>query len=144
MTIDVKNADEFQHLLDSIVRELVDANIVFKLHMDLVSSLDRFDGAMKESWTFWSLTLQSTLDAAIFRLCKIYDQNMGSLHLRSLLETVKSNPQLFAPEEYAKRVGKDTEIGRMLAQDPPVLDPNQLAKDIEFSTADEIHLSSNL
>jgi hypothetical protein len=113
----IGDAVEFQRLLYSLVRELVDANIVFKLHSDLERSVDKFENAMNESRTFWLLTLQSTLDAAAYRLCKIYDQRADGTNLRSLLKTLQSQPELFLPEEYAKRV------------------PAQLARDVEFATA---------
>lgn len=129
MVLDISDAVEFQRLLDSLVRELVDANIVFKLHLDLDRSAERFAAAMDESWTFWFLTRQSTLDAAAYRLCKVYDQNSDIVNLRNLLETIGTHPRLFLPEEYAKRVNAK------LAEDPPNLDPAQLAKDIAFTTA---------
>ncbi|HTC17368.1 MAG TPA: hypothetical protein VK695_16305 [Steroidobacteraceae bacterium] len=125
----IGDAVEFQRLLYSLVRELVDANIVFKLHSDLERSVDKFENAMNESRTFWLLTLQSTLDAAAYRLCKIYDQRTDGANLRSLLQTLQSQPELFLPEEYAKRVPAQ------LAEDPPALDAAQLARDVEFATA---------
>jgi AbiU2 len=125
----IHDAVEFQRLLDSLVRELVDANIVFKLHSDLERSLARFRAAMNESWTFWFLARQATLDAAAYRLCKVYDQSSDSVNLRTLLQTIEARPELFLPEEYAKR------IDAKLAEDPPDLDAAQLTKDITFATA---------
>jgi hypothetical protein len=138
MVIKIHDAVEFQRLLDSLVRELVDANVVFKLHSDLERSRARFDQAMNDSWTFWFLIRQSTFDAAVYRLCKIYDQNPQSVNLRSLLATIEAYPDLFLPEEYAKRVDAQ------LAEDPPKLDPVQLAKDIALATADSNPLVKNL
>lgn len=138
MVLDIHDAIEFQRLFDSLVRELVDANIVFKLHMDLDRSTARFGAAMDESWTFWFLTRQSTLDAAAYRLCKVYEQATDSVNLRNLLETIQARPERFLPEEYAKRVHAK------LAEDPPNLDPAQLAKDIAFATAASNPLVKNL
>jgi AbiU2 len=129
MVLDIRDAVEFQRLLDSLVRELVDASIVFKLHLDLGRCSAKFRAAMNESWTFWFLTQQSTLDAAAYRLCKVYDQSTDGVNLRNLLETIAAHPEQFLPEEYAKRVDAK------LAEDPPDLDSAQLAKDIAFATA---------
>jgi AbiU2 len=129
MLLGIRDAVEFQRLLDSLVRELVDANIVFKLHLDLERSTSRFRAAMNESWTFWFLARQATLDAAAYRLCKVYDQSIDSVSLRTLLQTIEAHPELFLPEEYVKRGDAK------LAEDPPDLDPTQLAKDIAFATA---------
>jgi hypothetical protein len=138
MLMDIRDAVEFQRLFDSLARELVDANIVFKLHADLERSAARFRTAMNESWTFWFLTRQATLDAAAYRLCKVYDQDSATVNLRSLLQTIATRPQLFLPEEYAKRADAK------LAEDPPNLDPAQLAHDIAFVTAASNPLVQNL
>jgi AbiU2 len=138
MLMDIGDAVEFQRLFDALVRELVDANIVFKLHTDLDRSTARFGTAMDESWTFWFLTRQSTLDAAAYRLCKVYDQSSDAVNLRNLLETIQARPERFLPEEYAKRVHAK------LAEDPPNLDAAQLAKDIAFATAASNPLVKNL
>jgi hypothetical protein len=138
MVLDIRDAVEFQRQFAALAKELVDANIVFKLHLDLDRSAARFRAAMNESRTFWFLTRQSTLDAAAYRLCKVYDQNTAPVNLRNLLETIEAGPERFLPEEYAKRVAAK------LAEDLPNLDPAQLAKDIAFATAASNPLVQNL
>src|SRR5262249_43655250 len=101
-------------------------------------SFARFGAAMNESWTFWFLTLQATFDAAVYRLCKVYDQHVDGVNLRNLLRTIEAQPELFLPEEYAKRVDAK------LAEDPSRLNASQLRRDIAFASADGNPLVRNL
>jgi hypothetical protein len=64
MAIQVRNSAEFKRLVEALVLELVDANIAFNMHMNLIEAhvQDR-TRAMQEIWTFWSLTIQGTTSA---------------------------------------------------------------------------------
>jgi hypothetical protein len=80
-------------LLKVLALELVDGNIRFLMHMDLIKAYEAsigHGGVMRESWTFWSLTINSHIDSAIFRLCRIYDQHKTNLGMRGLLHNAIS------------------------------------------------------
>jgi hypothetical protein len=128
MAIPIRNSAELQRLLVAIAKELVEANIFFRLHMDLIAASREFADEMNESWTFWDRTIASHLDAAILRLCKIYDQKPRNLGLFGLLDTVRANPHLFSAEEYTKRM--EGRAPNLLIDGPPILDLPTLETDI--------------
>lgn len=80
--------------------------------------------------TFWDRTITAHLDAAILRLCRIYDQKRRNLGLYGLLDTIRANPHLFSPEEYAKRM--EGGAPNLLSDGPPILDLQILAQDIVY------------
>jgi hypothetical protein len=105
MAIQVRDSTEFKRIADAIALELVDAIIAFSMHTDLIAAYEGDSGeVMRQAWTFWSLTIQGHLDSAVFRLCRIYDQDDTNLGLRGFLHTIQSNQHLFSKEQFATRV----------------------------------------
>jgi AbiU2 len=134
MAIQVRDSAEFGRLLQAISLELVDANIAFRMHTDLIAAYESGSGAaMRQAWTFWSLTIQGHLDSAIFRLCRIYDQKTSHLGLRGLLHTIQSNQHLFSKEQFAARV-QDRQYAKALIADFDPLDTTQLEADMQYVT----------
>ena len=95
MPIPIKTAEEFRRLLTTLTDELVDANIHWQLYSDLALAGTKYAREFNQARTFWGLTVSAHLDAAVFRLCKIYDQHRDGLNLRSFLETVQLNHSVF-------------------------------------------------
>jgi AbiU2 len=129
MAISVRDSKEFQRLLEAISWELVEANIFFRMHMDLIKAASRFQREINEARTFWDRTITAHLDAAILRLCRIFDQNDRNLGLGALLDTILANPHFFAPKEFARRV-EGRPAAEALTAEPPILDRAQLDRDI--------------
>lgn len=131
MAIQVRDSAEFQRLLHTLALELVDANISFKLHTNLIAAYESDRGeAMRQAWTFWSLTIQAHVDSAILRLCRIYDQDDKNLGLRGFMHTIQSNPHLFSKEQFAARVqGRPHLLGAFAP-----LDPKQIEVDMAYVT----------
>ena len=73
MQLNIRHEEDFGKLLDSLADDLVQANIHFRLYEDLQKSIPEFVSIFNESNTFWHLTFRSHLDAALFRLCRVYD-----------------------------------------------------------------------
>jgi hypothetical protein len=134
MAIEVRNSTEFQRLLHAIALELVDANIAFRMHSDLVAAYQSQSGeAMRQAWTFWALTIQGHLDSAVFRLCRIYDQDDKNLGLRGFLHTIRSNQHLFAKEQFAARMQGRAAADELIAAFEAV-DPQQIETDMAYAT----------
>ncbi|MCU1314918.1 MAG: hypothetical protein JWN63_240 [Candidatus Acidoferrum typicum] len=132
MAIQVKDSIEFQRVLEAIALELVDANIAFRMHTDLIAAYEQeFGTELRQSWTFWSLTIQGHLDSAVFRLCRIYDQDDKNLGLRGLLETIRSNPHLFSKEHFSKRM-QGRPAAEELVADLAQLDHKELERDLAY------------
>jgi AbiU2 len=134
MAIQVRDSAEFQRLLQTIALELVDANIAFKMHSNLIAAYESESGeAMRQAWTFWSLTIQAHLDSAVFRLCRIYDQDDKNLGLRGFMHTIQSNPHLFSKEQFAARMAGRAHAESLIGAFAP-LDSRQMEVDMGYVT----------
>lgn len=131
VAIRVTSSEEFGKLLDALAGEIVSAGWHFKLHKALSSASTEYHLEFAQSPTFWSLTFAAHLDAAIVRLCKIYDQHNVSLNLRNFLDTISENLSLFEIAEFRDRF-KDNPFVESLAQDPRKPDTAQLQADISL------------
>jgi AbiU2 len=134
VAIAVRDSTEFQRLVHTLALELVDANIAFKMHTDLIAAYESEGGdAMRQAWRFWSLTIQGHLDSAVLRLCRIYDQDDKNLGLRGFIHTIKSNPHLFSKEQFAARMAGRDHAERLIADFAP-LDSQQIEVDMAYVT----------
>ena len=124
---------QLQSLLDNLARELVDANIHWKLRQDLSAQIEPYAKELNQSTAFWSLTFQAHMDAAIFRLIRIYDGNSKALSLRNLLDTMADNLSVFDDEQFRERL-KDNPFVDSLAAETRKPDEDQLRLDIAYSS----------
>ncbi len=133
MEIKVKSSDELNKLLKALAHEIVDANIIFRLHRDITSSIRENVRAFSQSNTFWHFVFKSFNDACFMRLCKIYDQESKSLNLFNLLETIKININYFEKENFKKRL-RDNPFVNSLAECDRIPNNEQLKTDIWFAS----------
>jgi len=127
--ISVKDSAEFKRLLKVLSDDVVDAHIHYGLYHDLVEAIGKHPLVVHQSSVFWSYTLQAHLNSSVYALCRAYDQNMKSLHLRSWLITIQENLHLFDEEEFCERL-KDNPYVASLARDSRKPDATVLADDI--------------
>ena len=129
--ISIESDEQFKHLLGSLAQELVDANIHWKLRKDLEDQIRPFSDEFNQTATFWSLTFQAQLDAAIFRLVRIYDGNTHALSLRNFLDTIVANLQIFDVDRYRDRLKGNPFVDSLTdkAEQP---NADQLSNDIAF------------
>ena len=59
MEIKIKSAEQFDGLLNALSGDIVDAEIFFKLHSDLLISIPDYKEVFNEANTFWSLTVRA-------------------------------------------------------------------------------------
>jgi hypothetical protein len=134
LAIQVRDSADFQRILRALALELVDANISFKLHTNLIAAYEAEDGAaMREAWTFWSLTIQAHLDSAVFRLCRIYDPKNTHLGLRGFMHTIQSNQHLFSRKQFAARMAGRACADSLIEGFAP-LDQGQIEVDMAYVT----------
>ena len=131
MAIAVRNPEQLRLLLVALANEIVDANIFWKLHKNLQITAATFQREMNQAPGFWGLTLQAHLDAAVFRLCKIYDQHKDGLNLQSLLETIQANSHVFSEKDFRERL-KGNSFVDSLAADARAPNQEQLTADIAY------------
>jgi hypothetical protein len=134
LAIQVRDSADFQRILRALALELVDANISFKLHTNLIAAYESDSGeAMRQAWTFWSLTIQAHVDSAILRLCRIYDQDDKNLGLRGFIHTIQSSPHLFSRKQFAARMEGRANSDSLIKAFAP-LDPKQIEVDMAYVT----------
>jgi hypothetical protein len=131
VAIAIQNPEQFRRLLVALANEIVDANIYWKLHKDLQIAAATFQTEVNQAPAFWSLTLQAHLDAAVFRLCKIYDQHRDGLNLQSLLQTIQANAHVFSEENFRARLAGNPFVDS-LAAEARAPDMTQLATDLAY------------
>ena len=136
MQIEITSADQFDSLLNALAGEVTDAEFFFRLHMDLLAAVPEYEEVFNESRAFWSLTLQATLDAALSRLCRAYDQHSESLNLRNLLDTIDANLDIFNTDNFRERL-QDSPFVESLAQTESKPDTHVLSRDMQSVSSND-------
>ncbi|SRR6266496_1124011 len=132
MEIRVTSEEEFSRLLDALARDVVNANIYYRLFVDLLASLDKYGKELWESNTFWWLTMQAIKEAYLFRLCRIFDHTTKTLSLVNLLDTIKANLHLFDEPHFRERL-KGNPFVDSLAEGVRAPAKDELLTDIDFA-----------
>ncbi|HUF05520.1 MAG TPA: hypothetical protein VMM38_15275 [Aridibacter sp.] len=127
------SSQEFERLMEGLSKDLTRASIHLSLYKDLVTSVSKYERVLNNSKTFWSLTFDAHLATSIHCLCRAYDQEASSLHLKSWLETIQGNLGLFGSEQHRKRLAENPSA-ETLAAHAKKPDKQQLEKDIEAVT----------
>src|SRR5262245_31748759 len=103
MTIAIATSEQMAQLIADLAQDITDANIHFKLFLDLRSHLSEYEREFRQSWTFWSLTLRSHIELTHFYLSRAYDQHPRSLCLRTWLKMISENLYLFDTDSFRER-----------------------------------------
>ncbi len=136
--IPVADSSEFAKLLDGLADDVVSAHIHWRLHCDLVAALKKQPVVRSQTPAFWDLTVKAHSATALGHLCKAFDQEAKSLHLKSWLNTIRKNLHLFETEEFKRRLTTNPYVVS-LAQDARVPDKATLESDIlECSKTDPL------
>jgi hypothetical protein len=133
MNITIKSADELNKLLDALAKDIVNANIYYKLYIGLTNSIPDYSDEANLSNTFWSLALDAIREAFLLRLCRIFEQNSRSLNLVNLLDTIKTNLHYFQEPHFRERL-KDNAFVESLAEDVVIPSVEELQADITFAS----------
>ena len=146
------SSDDFAKALDVLSRDLCSAGDHFTLWKELNKARrsKAFMLAFNQSNTFWHLTFRAHLENTIFRLCRVYDQNLDGLTLRTLLLRLRDWPreQLPTPfderyEDYHKSVPRDLRYVEL--QSNPVVKRLMMWRHKEFAHRDvEFAFAQNL
>jgi hypothetical protein len=133
MKITIKSGEELNKLLDALAKDIVDANIYYKLFAGLTSSISNYSDEINQSNTFWFLTVQAIKEAFLFRLCRIFEQNDRSLNLVNLLDTIKANRHYFEEPQFRERL-KDNAFIESLVEGVKIPSIEELQSDIAFAS----------
>ena len=101
------NTDEkFSRELNSLQKDIFRA----KVHFDIFNGLRQawYVREISNAPCFWDFTMQAHIDAAVWRLCRIYDEHGAAFHLtRFLEESVLKAPNLFSEIAFRERLKND-------------------------------------
>ena len=128
-------SDEFRLLIAGLGNDISQAAIHYRLYQGLLEALRDYGRAMREHWTFWSLTIVAHRDAAIFRLCRVYDQEESALGLPNWLEAIRVNAHLFDEKAFRDRL-RDNPFVESLAATARKPETEQLKEDVKLVSTD--------
>ena len=126
--------EEFAKLLESLSSDVVNAHIHWRMATELGNSLAAHPLVFAQSNTFWSLTHQAHIATSLQCLSRAFDQEHSSLHLPSLLRTIKNNLEIFDADKFRVRL-KDNPFVESLAETAEKPDERQLTEDIKLCTS---------
>jgi hypothetical protein len=86
---------EFEELTKSLATEIQSAAVDYRMYEDLAKAADSHPIVVLQSRAFWDMTIQSHLNSAILRLCRVYDQQVSSMNLAKWLRLIKGHPAWF-------------------------------------------------
>lgn len=102
--IRVTGSDEFKRLISRIADDIVTAHVHWRLFQELSNSLAKAPVVVAQSRTFWYLTVRAHAELALACLCRVFDQERSSLHLRSWLEAIRGHLTLFSEKSFRERM----------------------------------------
>ncbi len=114
-------------------KDIVDANIYYRLFSGLINSTSEYSDEINQSNTFWWLSLQAIKEAYLIRLCRIFEQNSNSLNLVNLLDTIQANRRFFEEPHFRERL-KDNVFIESLVENATIPSIEELQSDIEFAS----------
>jgi hypothetical protein len=130
----LKTPEKFSRELDSLQRDIFRAKIHFDIFNGLRQSWPRFNREISNAPCFWDFTVQAHIDAAVWRLCRIYDKHGSAFQLtRFLEESVQKNPNSFNEIAFRERLKNEPDRDvNGLAKYRRTLNHEQLKKDLRF------------
>jgi HEPN superfamily AbiU2-like protein len=134
--IRIKDSVEFGSLMKGLARDIVNANIHYRLHKNLSDAIPEYVTELNQSAAFWNLTISAQIDAALLRLCRAYDSHTASLSLPRLLATIENNLHVFDTPQFKERL-KDSPFVESLARDCRIPKKKELKADFTIVSASD-------
>lgn len=128
MTIRIRDAAEFEKLLEAIASDALQAQDYRRLDKELVDARLEYSREFSQTGTFWWMTQRAHAEAVLYRLTRIYDKRQDSLSLQTWLDLVQENAHLFDERNFRQRL-KSNPFVASLAEDARKPDLEQLARD---------------
>lgn len=124
------NETEFAALVRGLVLDVVDAHIHWGQLTLLEKEMNARPDVSAQAYTFWHYTRVAHRQTALASLARVFDQEPGSLHMRSFLEAIRDHLHLFNKEGISRRRPDDPFV-KMMSPEAAKPDPAQLARDID-------------
>ena len=119
------------------------ANLHFQIGTGLRKSWRDYYQEIVEAHVFWQYTIRAHDTMAMLTLCRTYDRtrfgDTKCLTLPRFIATVETNPEIFAKDEFRKRLEQNNNPHvEYLVQRLSTLDSEQVAKDKAFCDQDAV------
>ncbi len=134
--IPVRDSGEFASLLKTLVDDIRTSRDYYQLYRNLHEALKEYDTEFHQSPAFWSLTFQALGEAAVLRLCRVYDQQDSANHLHGLLLTIRANPKLFEEAQFRERLKNNPAVDS-LAKYGTTPQAENLEADLKLTSLDD-------
>lgn len=135
MEIKIDIDAELNSLLDAIAGEITDAHCNWRLFCKLGDSITDYVDEFAQSNTFWHLTITALKESTLLHLCRVYDQEVNSLSLASLLDTLKANLDRFSKEQFKTRLAGNAFV-ESLAESNRIPHVDEIEADIKLATCE--------
>ena len=139
----IRTSQDLDKILQGVANELVQANVLYQLYLDLNEAFAGYIREVNESPAFWGQTRNSIFEAAMIRLCRVYDRGEKSNGIPSVLKEIHHNLHYFESHEFRQRL-KDNESVDSLAETDRRPDNSQLLLDQEFCSEENISVKKLL
>lgn len=130
------SSTELKKSIFLLSRDIVDANIHWRMYCDLTESIQNNSIVRAQSGTFWHFTLDAHKTSATINLCRVFEKRQDTLNLLEWLKTIQSNLNLFETSEFKKRLA-DNAFVDSLAEDARCPDKPMLEADIKNCMKDD-------
>ena len=102
--IQIKSEKDLENFFKAFAPEITNANIYYKFFTDLHNARKEHFEEIKESHTFWYLTLEAVRETYMHTLCRIFElNNKIGFNLENFLRIIKFNLNFFDEANFKKR-----------------------------------------
>lgn len=132
----ISGSQEFAQLLKALVDDIRSSHDYSRLLQKLWPTTKEYEIEFAQTPAFWHLTMSALGDAAMLRLCRVYDQHNSANHLHGLLLTIKANPDIFEEAEFRQRL-KDNPHVDYLAKYGTIPNSADLERDLTLTSIND-------
>lgn len=125
--------EEFRRYHDRLRRELNEADWHFSVVEYISSASNEYLQELNQSPGFWGLTMKAHISSTLMHLNNLFGKGAKEkhLHMRSFLDFVKENLDIFSHESFEKRLRTVSRYDELAAQFDPQIAVDKVEQDIE-------------
>jgi len=125
----VQDDSQLAKLIRGIAMDVVQASAHWSMFINLKGELEPYSTEVNQATCFWSLTIKSHRDVALWRLGRVYDQTRGTLSLPNWLATLSEQIAAFGRDEFRRRLAGSRFVEELSAA-PRVPSQSELLADL--------------
>ncbi|MFH1381584.1 MAG: hypothetical protein ABIH70_01685 [Chloroflexota bacterium] len=128
----LQSEEEFRRYHDRLRRELNEADWHFSVVRYISSTSNKYLKELNQSPGFWGLTMNSHISSTLMHLNNLFGKGTKEkhLHMRSFLDFVKENPDIFSREAFERRLRTVGRYDELAIKFDPWIAIEKVEKDI--------------